>query len=456
MFIRKEFFGGLFYDAKNTAWYFPVNQTGFKIIKMLIHRKTEEDIFLKLGGKNKLDDSQKSAIKKFITNTAGLFLNNNHWTDIKIIEPGKIPENYLSAPLFLEMYPSFKCNARCKFCYLSKEGLSRSCMPIENAKIIVDKCVTEGVGEINILGGEPFLWNSLPEFLNYTGEKGISASVTTNGIFDGLNFADKLSKLKMVTTNFSVLGTNPQTHDYLTGVDGSFAKAMKNIDLFLEKGANVDVGITVTSRNKNQVVDIIRMLGKKGISTFGLRFFTACGKGWSNRNDCEFKMEDFWKITDEALKMSKKSNTINVSGLGGYYFLSSANPVPKHDYLKIKTQFCGAGNVKFDVLPEGNSVPCVMFPPSHDLLETGNILTSKQVKISDVWHNPTMTMFRRRNAPEKCVSEKCKYSILCKGGCPAVTGWLMADSNVKPLTFTEVFKKPDPRCPSLQVKKERR
>ena len=70
--------------------------------------------------------------------------------------------NILSAPTYVEIYPTLTCNERCKFCYvghaLKKEMTT---MSKEAVDVTLTKLKDLGVFEISILGGEPFLYKHL-------------------------------------------------------------------------------------------------------------------------------------------------------------------------------------------------------------------------------------------------------------------------------------------------------
>ncbi|RLJ04404.1 MAG: hypothetical protein DRP08_01815 [Candidatus Aenigmatarchaeota archaeon] len=349
------------------------------------------------------------------------------------------------------MYPHFVCNADCQFCYLAenypffRKGLSLS---LHNGKIIIDKCVQSGVGEIDILGGEPFLWENLVDFIYYAENKGIFVTVTTNGLFNGVKFVKDFENMKFVTVNFSIHSINPQVHDSLVKRKGALNKAINNLELFLEKGIKVAVGITVVNKNRKDVLDTIKKLYEKGVKTFSFRYFTPTGKAWFYYKG-EFPIEDFWEIVEGAMKLKRCLPNLQIAGLGGFYFLSSKSPFPKTDYYKLRSIFCGAGNVKFDVLPDASIVPCVMFPPSYVLWAREENLLKKS--ILDIWDSKLMANFRLRQVPNQCVENKCPFLELCKGGCLAVTAWDIFKNN-QIVTYKEIFSRPDPRCPLLLKK----
>lgn len=73
------------------------------------------------------------------------------------------------------------CNFGCKYCYARFEDMNVQQIPLENAKIVVDKLSKNGVRKITFAGGEPLLYKHIKEIIKYTKEKGLTTSIITNG-----------------------------------------------------------------------------------------------------------------------------------------------------------------------------------------------------------------------------------------------------------------------------------
>ena len=74
------------------------------------------------------------------------------------------------------------CNMGCKFCYATFDDMSGvKMLPLEEAKVIVDKLNDGGVQKITFAGGEPKLYPHLWEIVAHAKMLGMTTSVITNG-----------------------------------------------------------------------------------------------------------------------------------------------------------------------------------------------------------------------------------------------------------------------------------
>lgn len=76
------------------------------------------------------------------------------------------------------------CNLKCKFCYASFQDMRvLKQLPLEDAKIIIDKLKLGGLKKITFAGGEPMLYKNIFEIVEYSKRIGLTTSIITNGSF---------------------------------------------------------------------------------------------------------------------------------------------------------------------------------------------------------------------------------------------------------------------------------
>ena len=94
------------------------------------------------------------------------------------------------------------------------------------------------------------------------------------------------------------------------------------------------------------------------------------------------------------------------------YYNELDNPVT-NEYEKL-IYGCEAGNTKFEIMPNGDVLPCTAFGLNDFKYE--NIFDSSLI---EVWENAEylQTIRNYRIKDKKC--HKCKFSDFCNGGCPA-------------------------------------
>ena len=101
------------------------------------------------------------------------------------------------SPLFVAWDITYKCNLNCFFCDRQdfyREKLSKD-LTLDQAKQVIDNLVAADVMSIGITGGEALLRPDLEEIAQYATEKGLVASLSTNGTLMTKERAKKLVKL---------------------------------------------------------------------------------------------------------------------------------------------------------------------------------------------------------------------------------------------------------------------
>ncbi|MEN6317448.1 MAG: radical SAM protein, partial [Syntrophaceae bacterium] len=144
------------------------------------------------------------------------------------------------------------CNQRCKHCFMGAE-LNKGEMKIGLIKQIIDQLVDLGIDRIHLSGGEPSIHINFEEILKYGIDKNIKLSILSNGIL--LKQYIELLKNENITVKIPLLGWL-QTHDFMTGLKGSFHNTIGNILTLRESGVNLELGTTVTSLNISDMKQI--------------------------------------------------------------------------------------------------------------------------------------------------------------------------------------------------------
>ena len=161
-------------------------------------------------------------------------------------------------PMNLTIGLTYKCNSRCKTCYIWKKKDFSGELSLEEFKKFFKKTGKNKIFLIIFTGGEPFLRNDLVEICYYAEKycKPHTIVIPTNGILVEKIVKEverilQLCKKTHITINIS-LDHIGKKHDRIRGVPGNFTKAIsvyKKLKKFEEKYPNFDVSIhTVISK----------------------------------------------------------------------------------------------------------------------------------------------------------------------------------------------------------------
>lgn len=128
-----------------------------------------------------------------------------------------------------------KCNGSCAFCIEKGGRLSKE----SELNYLINKVNTINPKSVLILGGEPFMYKKLPEFLE--GISGREIYITTNG--SGLqdsNLVKKISK-NLTALNISLMHYGMEKHYEVTNVKLNSDDLKNSISILRENNVNVRI-----------------------------------------------------------------------------------------------------------------------------------------------------------------------------------------------------------------------
>lgn len=278
-------------------------------------------------------------------------------------------ENVLSTVLFELTYG---CNLDCTFCYNDLKQTGRR-LALDDYKGMLDELADMGVLQLALSGGEPLLYRHFFELGAYAREKGFVIKVKSNGVPLNQRNAERLkAEVDPFMVDISLHGSNPQTHDRLTQVPGSFERLMRNIKIMQSLNVRLKMNSPLTYSNEGEVAEMFELADRLGVP---LEF------------DPEIAPRDDGDMSPLELAPSKDGikNMVRISmerGRRSYdpdrleiKLKPPIEPSPKLDRKKQK--ICGAGSTNLTIDPFGNVYPCVQFRRS-----VGNIHTQS---IKQIW-----------------------------------------------------------------------
>ena len=161
----------------------------------------------------------------------------------------------------------YACNARCLFCNvecLPEERKSDDRILRDVMKAVLISGSRPG-GRISISGGEPGLYRGLPSLVRLFRSKKVSKiEVQTNALcFADRSLAALVASAGATSAFVSLHSHSPGTHDFLTGVKGSYARSLKGIDNLLSCGLEVVLNPVICSRNYRAAAKYMAFVSKR-------------------------------------------------------------------------------------------------------------------------------------------------------------------------------------------------
>ncbi len=190
-------------------------------------------------------------------------------------------------PVICNYYLTYRCNARCGFCSIwqdtsipaSRESpVGVVCRNLGDARML-------GVKVVDLTGGEPLLYDGLPDVLAHARKIGLWTTVTTNGILYPRR-ARELAGLVSIL-QFSLDAPDRAGHDAVKGVP-CFDRLMESIESARSLGERPTFIHTVTDENIEAVPGVIALARKVAVPLFLNPCFAYADKVGLSRENARF------------------------------------------------------------------------------------------------------------------------------------------------------------------------
>lgn len=205
-----------------------------------------------------------------------------------------------AAPVRIDLEPTYGCNLLCKFCwqrdpYRVEITNYKNAISEERLYEIVHEAGRMGVLDWQIAGGwEPMVKPRVAmRIMNLIKEYGMRGCLTTNGTLFKDDSIRNLVEVGWDQILFSLEGPDAETHDYLTGVSGSFDKSVAAMMGFKEWKSKLgrddpqySFHTVLTNRNYDKIPEMLEWGNKLGV----------CG--------VNFEPINVWSEDGEKLKLS--------------------------------------------------------------------------------------------------------------------------------------------------------
>lgn len=158
----------------------------------------------------------------------------------------------------LQFELSSRCNERCIHCYIpnGKKDVGFD-MPTVKVKSIIDEFAEMGGLHVTLSGGEAFLHNDLIDICEYCRGKDLKISILSNLISLKDEQIPKLKAINLSIIQTSLYSMNPDIHDRITMVKGSFKRTKDAIEKLVAADIPVQISCPLMKANKDGYRDVL-------------------------------------------------------------------------------------------------------------------------------------------------------------------------------------------------------
>ncbi len=164
----------------------------------------------------------------------------------------------------LQFELSSRCNERCIHCYIPNEKKNKGFdMPTAKVKSILDEFAAMGGIHVTLSGGEAFLHKDLIEIARYCREKDLKISILSNLIALKDEQIPALKEVNLSLIQVSLYSMNPEIHDFITTVQGSFERTKASIEKLVAADIPVQISCPIMKVNRHgfdKVLDYAKSL----------------------------------------------------------------------------------------------------------------------------------------------------------------------------------------------------
>jgi len=248
------------------------------------------------------------------------------------------------------------CNLRCFFCVLGSQK-NKQAWRYDNLINTINELCKIGTYFIEISGGEPLLYEKLPEVLISLRSKGFKVKIITNGVAI-TSFLVALFKELNIELQVSIHSLNSATYKKITGRD-FLKKVLENVDDLKENGITVSVVTVINKLNYKEINTMINYWRERRIP-FEFTPIIAPTVYQSDRKSVN--IADYQLSKKEMSELLRSLNKVEWGNEGVLEF-----PYP-----------CEIGKSVFCIAPDGTIYPCQKLR-----IALGNVLTNN---ISEIWN----------------------------------------------------------------------
>ena len=319
-----------------------------------------------------------------------------------------------NVPFFCDLILGHQCFFRCQMCTQWKTPANFPSLSFENCKKFIDGIAEiSAYMDINIMGGEPFLYDWLLPLCDYIAEKGFNAIVSTNAYLIDEPMAKKIADSRLKVLAISLDALTPSIHDHIRGMGGSHQRAIDALE-FLKKYRKNDLQIVILPlilhRNLEELPSLVRWV-KETDAADAVSFLALVESGIVHPKEGWFRStayKELWPqnpertlaIIDELIRMKKTGSPITnpltqLEAFKEYY----SNP----EKFLAETEYCIRDHI-IDLDPSGE-----IFLSGHRL---GSIKGPASIK--SLWDSDRANEIREYIRVNGCdTSRACLINFLC-------------------------------------------
>ena len=326
-----------------------------------------------------------------------------------------------SAPNKVTLNITNRCNLECTYCSVSDSKNASGDLKLKEWKRVIDELAHMKVFNLLISGGEPFLRGDFINILKHISGYHFRFSINSNGTCldpEVLYFLAGVNTFSHI--QISLDGADSETHDTIRG-RGSFDRITEGIGALRDYKIPFSFFVVVCKNNKERLNEIVLFSKEAGASMITFCSILPQGSALLHLDDIFLSFEERKEVEAELSRLKNLYPELVggslIEGVRQMEKISRISVPDKPPSAGKKITSCGGSVTSCSIRPEGWVIPC-------DRLWDYKVGNVRDESFQSIWlRSSGFEEFRNRysrfiSSFKEC--EKCIYSGVCSGGCPAI------------------------------------
>ncbi len=242
-----------------------------------------------------------------------------------------------------------RCNLACTMCYVRQPSGHAAYHAAELSPAqwldLARAAIDHGMLFLLLTGGEVFLRPDFFDIYTPLARLGLVLTLFSNGTLITEAIAARLAEAPPSRTEITLYGATAETHEAVTGVPGSYTRAMRGIEALVRHGVPLGLKSTLTRRNVGELEAMRQLAHGLGLSfTAGHLLFGRRDGAPPSLGDCRLSAAQCVKL--EATDLVADDERVDVA-------------LHRESLGNNGIFYCYAGKATFRVNSCGEMSPCV-------------------------------------------------------------------------------------------------
>lgn len=290
-----------------------------------------------------------------------------------------------------------KCNERCIHCYIPHED--KICnIDADLFYNVVNQCKELNVLHLTLSGGEPMLHKNFCDFLKKCRECNFSINILSNLTLLSDDMLSEMKSNPLLGVQVSLYSMDPDIHDDITQMKGSFVKTKNAILKLIENDIPLQISCPIMKQNKDCYNEVVLWAKQHKIRT-GDDFVIIARSNHTTQNlNCRLSLNEVKEvINDKVTSNTKYLEQIEIEA-------ESKKMITPDDFI------CTACNYSICIADNGNVFPCAGW---YSYI-VGNV---KDTPLKEIWTNSEKVKYlrgiRQKDFPACLKCDDKEYCTIC-------------------------------------------